>query len=65
MDFSEIRYEQHDAITIITFNRPAVRNCIGPRTHRELVEAWGRFRDDEQALVAVLTGEGSGGAVHG
>lgn len=58
MEYREICYEQQGAITVIRFARPEVRNCIGPRTHQELVHVWARFRDDEQALVAVLTGEG-------
>ena len=33
-------------------------NAIGPVTSRELVDAWGRFRDDDEAYVAVLTGAG-------
>jgi enoyl-CoA hydratase len=58
VDYAEIRYEKQGPITVITFNRPEVRNCIGPRTHRELVDAWTRFRDDPTASVAVLTGAG-------
>ena len=33
-------------------------NAIGPQTHRELVDAWDRFRADDDALVGVLTGAG-------
>jgi enoyl-CoA hydratase len=58
MKFTEIAYEKRGAVTIITFNRPEVRNCIGPTTHRELVEAWTLFRDDGEAKVAVITGAG-------
>ena len=58
MDFTEIDYESRGPIRIIRFNRPEVRNCIGPRTHRELIQAWGDFRDDPEAKVAVLTGAG-------
>jgi enoyl-CoA hydratase len=58
VDYSEIRYEQHGPVTVIAFNRPEVRNCIGPRTHRELIDAWTRFRDDPAASVAILTGTG-------
>jgi enoyl-CoA hydratase len=58
MTYTEIVYERRGPITIIKFNRPAVRNCIGPRTHRELIDAWTRFRDDPDASVAILTGEG-------
>ena len=43
---------------MIRFARPEVRNCIGPVTHRELVDAWTRFRDDDAAKVAVITGTG-------
>lgn len=56
--FSQIAYEKHGPITVIRFNRPEVRNCIGPVTHAELVEAWTLFRDDDEALVAVITGTG-------
>ncbi len=58
MDYQEIKYERRGPVTVITFNRPEVRNCIGPRTHRELIDAWTRFRDDPDASVAVLTGAG-------
>jgi enoyl-CoA hydratase len=33
-------------------------NAIGPVVSRELVDAWGRFRDDDEQFVAVLTGAG-------
>jgi len=58
VDYTEIRFERRDRIAIITFDRPAVRNCIGPVTHRELVSAWAAFRDDPELYVAVLTGAG-------
>ena len=58
MHFREIAYEKRGPVTIIRFNRPEVRNCIGPTTHRELVEAWTHFRDDDEARVAILTGTG-------
>lgn len=58
MNFTHIAYEQRGSVTIIRFNRPEVHNCIGPTTHRELVEAWTHFRDDGEAKVAVITGTG-------
>lgn len=58
MAFTEIDYEKRGEIRIIRFNRPEVRNCIGPRTHLELIEAWTDFRDDEKAKVAIITGAG-------
>jgi enoyl-CoA hydratase len=59
VDYQEIKYERRGPVTVITFDRPEVRNCIGPRTHRELIDAWTRFRDDPDASVAVLTGAGN------
>jgi enoyl-CoA hydratase/carnithine racemase len=55
---SEVRYEQHGPVVVITIDRPQRMNAIGPRSARQLVEAWGRFRDDPDAAVAVITGAG-------
>jgi enoyl-CoA hydratase len=56
--YEHILYEQRGQVTVITFNRPAKMNCIGLQTHRELVDAWNRFREDDNAFVAILTGAG-------
>jgi enoyl-CoA hydratase/carnithine racemase len=53
-----ILYEQQDRVVTITINRPEAMNAIDPETHHALVEAWTRFRDDESAWVAILTGAG-------
>lgn len=53
-----VRYEQDGAVVVITIDRPERMNAIGPVAHREMVEAWDRFRVDDSALVAVLTGAG-------
>lgn len=58
MDYTQIKYEEDDDIRIISFNRPEAMNCVGPLTHRELIDAWSRFNADEKAKVAVLTGSG-------
>ena len=58
MDYSEISYEERGPIRIIRFDRPELRNCIGPVTHVELVDAWTRFKEDAGALVAIITGRG-------
>jgi len=58
MPYQEIDYTQEGPVTIITFNRPEVKNCIGTRTHRELIDAFNRFRTDDAAKVAVITGAG-------
>ena len=58
MDYRQIRYEQDGPVTVITIDRPERMNAIGPVAAAELVDAWTRFRDDDAALVAVLTGAG-------
>jgi enoyl-CoA hydratase len=56
--YEHITYAQDGPVTLITINRPERMNAIGPQTHRELVDAWTRFREDDDAYVAVLTGAG-------
>ncbi|MGZ5392882.1 MAG: enoyl-CoA hydratase-related protein [Mycobacterium sp.] len=56
--YEHLLYEQRGPVTVITINRPKRMNAIGPQTHRELVDAWDRFRTDDDALVGVLTGAG-------
>jgi enoyl-CoA hydratase len=58
-EYSQILYERHGPVTLITINRPERMNAIGPVVSREMVDAWGRFRDDDEQLVAVLTGSGA------
>jgi enoyl-CoA hydratase len=57
--YEEIRYEEQGRVRLITIDRPQRMNAIGPVTSRELIDAWGRFRDDDDAYVAVITGAGS------
>ena len=58
MDYEHVRFEQDGPVTVITIDRPERMNAVGPQTARELVDAWTRFRDDDAALVGVLTGAG-------
>ncbi len=57
-DYEHLLYEQRGPVTVITINRPERMNAIGPQTHQELVDAWDRFRSNDDALVGVLTGAG-------
>ena len=57
-DYENLRYEQRGPVTVITIDRPDRMNAIDGRTHHELVDAWDRFRADDSAHVAVLTGAG-------
>ena len=58
MSGEHVRYERRGPVALVTIDRPEVRNCIGPQTHRELKAAWQRFLDEDDALVGVLTGAG-------
>jgi E-phenylitaconyl-CoA hydratase len=55
---STVLYEQKDKIVTITINRPDAMNSVDPETQQALVAAWTRFRDDDSAWVAILTGAG-------
>jgi len=55
---THVRYERVGHTALITIDRPELRNCIGPQTHRELKAAWQRFLDEDDAYVGVLTGAG-------
>ncbi|MBK9711057.1 MAG: 1,4-dihydroxy-2-naphthoyl-CoA synthase [Kouleothrix sp.] len=71
-EYTDIIYE-HDAegegIAKITINRPEKRNAFRPETVIELIDAFGRARDDESIGVILFTGAGekafcSGGDQH-
>jgi enoyl-CoA hydratase len=58
MKYENILYEHQDHVVTITLNRPEKHNCINQATSRELQHAWKRFRDDNDAFVAIITGAG-------
>jgi enoyl-CoA hydratase len=51
--------EPSPGVRLITINRPEARNAIGPVESRALFDFIGRFRDDEEADVLVITGAGT------
>jgi len=53
-----IHYEKDDHIVTITIDRPDARNSLDLEHFGELALAWVRFRDDDDAYVAILTGVG-------
>jgi enoyl-CoA hydratase len=53
-----VRYERIDPVAIVTIDRPEVRNAVDVATAHALGDAFRRFEQDEEALVAVLTGAG-------
>jgi E-phenylitaconyl-CoA hydratase len=51
-------YELDGHVATITYNRPDSLNAINAEMRRALNEAFTRFRDDEDAWVAIVTGAG-------
>ena len=45
-------------VATITYNRPGALNAINAEMRRDLNEAFSRFRDDDEAWVAIVTGAG-------
>ncbi len=55
---SLVRYELEDHVATITYDRPEALNAINGAMRREINDAFARLRDEEDAWVAVVTGEG-------
>src|SRR5580765_5389249 len=53
-----VRYELDGHIATITYNRPEALNAINLELRNDLNDAFARFRDEEDAWVAIVTGEG-------
>jgi 2-(1,2-epoxy-1,2-dihydrophenyl)acetyl-CoA isomerase len=53
-----VRYEQRDAVAVITLNRPDSMNGFDTALRARTVAAFERARDDETVRVVVFTGEG-------
>ena len=51
-------YEIEGHVATITYNRPDSLNAINAEMRRALNDAFARFRDDEEAWVAIVTGAG-------
>ncbi len=52
------RYEQHDAVAVITLNRPDSLNAFTTELRADLAEALQKAGEDESVRVIILTGEG-------
>ena len=55
-----ILVERDGPVTIVSINRPEVRNCVNPETAEELAEAWRVFDADPEQLVGVFAGVDTG-----
>jgi len=53
-----VRYELEEHVATITYNRPEALNAIDADMRRGLNAAFTRFRDEEDAWVAIVTGAG-------
>jgi enoyl-CoA hydratase/carnithine racemase len=53
-----VAYELDGHIATITYNRPGALNAIDAEMRRGLNAAFARFRDEEDAWVAIVTGAG-------
>src|SRR5690348_373907 len=56
MSNDAVRVEKLGAVTVVTLDRPEVRNAVDRDTARRLHEAFLAFDDDAQARVAVFHG---------
>jgi enoyl-CoA hydratase/carnithine racemase len=55
---SLVEYRKENHLVTITMNRPEKLNAITPEMFTALRESWIRYRDDEDAWLAIFTGAG-------
>ena len=53
-----VLYQRNGHVSTITYNRPDVLNAVNGEMRRDLNDAFSRFRDEEEAWVAIVTGAG-------
>ena len=58
LEVKMVDYEVDNGIAFITLNRPERLNAYTQAFFDELPAVWKKFREDEQALVAIITGAG-------
>jgi enoyl-CoA hydratase/carnithine racemase len=63
--YENLLYQTAKSITIITINRPSVRNALNSVTMRELKSAFEEARTDAASRVIILTGSGDKAFVAG
>ena len=54
----DVTYELRGHTAYVTIRRPQAMNALGPEQQAEIVRVWEIFRDDHEAWVAIITGEG-------
>jgi enoyl-CoA hydratase len=58
MENQSVLYEVVDGVAIITLNEPDSRNALSSAIRQGLWDVYAKFRDDEHAIVGILTGTG-------
>jgi len=53
-----VLYNLADHVATITYNRPEALNAVNRELRDDLNAAFARFRDDDEAWVAIVTGAG-------
>ncbi|MBU2512569.1 crotonase/enoyl-CoA hydratase family protein [bacterium] len=56
---SNVLFESHNKVSIISINRPQVKNAVDLNTANQLADAFRQFDEDDSQFIAVLTGTGS------
>lgn len=56
--YKTIIYELVDGIATICLDRPQAHNAINQQMHMELPRVWTQFKEDPEAIVAIVTGSG-------
>ncbi|HWW53814.1 MAG TPA: enoyl-CoA hydratase/isomerase family protein, partial [Acidimicrobiales bacterium] len=51
-----VLYQLDDNVATITYNRPDALNAVNGELRKDLNAAFSRFRDEEDAWVAIVTG---------
>jgi enoyl-CoA hydratase/carnithine racemase len=54
----KVRYERDGHVATITYNRPEAMNALNQELRDDLDAAWVRYREDDEAWVAIVTGAG-------
>jgi enoyl-CoA hydratase len=54
----KVRYERDGHVATITYHRPEAMNALNQELRDDLDAAWARFREDDDAWVAIVTGAG-------
>jgi enoyl-CoA hydratase/carnithine racemase len=53
-----LRTQARGPLLFVTLERPEALNAVDPETHRALLRAWRRLREDERLKVGILSGAG-------